>query len=114
MTHKAMIRTAQALALFAALCTGAGAEEYTGQVLVKNPEVLVVRGDEWSGWVELDRSAQYPCEEGDIVRIQGRPIAKGWLEANRIAAEKIVALRREPFPPTLDVDGFRIPTGEFA
>ena len=109
-----MIRTVQAVALFAALCTGAGAEEYTGQVLVKNPEVLVVRGDEWSGWVELDRSAQYPCEEGDIVRIQGRPIAKGWLEANRIAAEKIVALRREPFPPTLDVDGFRIPTGEFA
>ena len=108
-----MIRLSPALTLVAAaLCTSAGAEVYEGQVLVKNPELLVVRGEAWAGWVDLDRSTEYPCVEGDIVRIEGAPAKRGWLEANRIAAEKIVALRHEPLPPTLDVEGYRIPTGE--
>lgn len=108
-----MIRMPQVLTLVAAaLCTCAVADEYTGQVLVKNPEVLVVRGDTWSGWVHIDRNSKYPCEEGDVVRIQGRPTSKGWLEVNRIVADEIVALRHEPLPQTLDVEGFRIPTGE--
>ena len=108
-----MFRLKPALTLVAAaLYIGAGAGEYVGQVLVKNPELLVVKGDAWSGWVDLDRNAEYPCVEGDVVRIQGNPITKGWLEANRIVAEKIVALRHEPLPETLDVEGYRIPTGE--
>ena len=108
-----MIRLSPALTLLsAALCLGAHAEGYVGQVLVANPELLVVKGEAWSGWVDLDRKTECPCVEGDIVRIQGSPVKKGWLEANRIAAEKIVAIRHEPLPPTFDVEGYRIPTGE--
>ena len=91
----------------------ATAADYTGQVLIKNPELLILRGETWSGRVDVKHLAPNVCAEGDIVRIDGDPTTNGWLEANRIFAHKIDILEHRPLPATEEVPGRNIPSGEY-
>ena len=107
-----MIRTVTfILGLVAVFC--ATAADYTGQVLIKNPELLILKGEAWSGRVDVKHLASDICAEGDIVRIDGTPTTNGWLEANRILARKIDVLEHRPLPATEEVPGGKIPSGEY-
>ena len=110
MTHMIRIRIS-IISLLAALC--APAADYTGQVLIKNPELLILKGETWSGRVDVKHLASNVCAEGDIVRIDGAPTTNGWLEANRIFAHKIDILEHRPLPATEEVPGRKIPSGEY-
>lgn len=87
-------------------------EEYIGQVLIKNPELLILRGEEWSGQVNIEHLASFSCDEGDIVRITGETVNFGWLRSNCIKASDIKVIGHTMLPKTEDVPGGKIAGGE--
>lgn len=84
---------------------------YRGQVLVKNPDLMVVQGKSWSGWVFIDTVNGDPCTEGDIVEITGNPSDSPALVSESIVAKKITVIGHEALPQTIDAPGGKITDG---
>lgn len=99
--------------LFLALLQTAPAEIYEGQVLIKNPGLLVVKGTNWANWVETWALTNHPpLSEGDNVRISGKQKPdKDCPDRTRIRASKIVVLGHGPLPEDIDVSGDQITNG---
>ena len=79
---------------------------YEGQVLIKNEDVLIVKGDPWSGWVRFNQTPA--CEEGDIVRVSGIPSPYKWTKTEVLDLRSLEVLGKRPRPPTRDVSGHEI------
>ena len=102
------MRLVFALVLLAA-CSSARSDEpvaHEGQVLIKNEECLIVKGDQWAGWVCFKRVPD--CKEGDIVRIAGSIHPYKWTRQEILNLQNIEVLGTRPLPPTHDVAGHEI------
>ena len=82
---------------------------HEGQVLIKNKDCLIVKGDEWSGWVHYSQTPD--CQEGDIVRITGKSSPYKWTTMQCLRLHELTVLGAKPLPATKEASGHEIPDG---
>ena len=107
------MRLTYALVLLAAASLSAAlADElavHEGQVLVKNDNCLVVKGDRWAGWVRFKQTPV--CKEGDIVRITGIQRPYKWTSVDVLHLRRLEVLGTRPLPDTRNATGREISDG---
>ena len=82
---------------------------HEGQVLIKNPDCLIVKGDRWAGWVRFKETPA--CEEGDIVRITGMTFPYKWTAMEILELRDLNVLESRPLPAAHDVSGHEVLDG---
>ena len=95
--------------LTAASLSSASADEladHVGQVLIKNDDCLIVKGDRWAGWVRFKETPA--CEEGDIVRVTGKSFPYKWTTMEILELRNLNVLGSRPLPAARDVSGHEI------
>lgn len=82
---------------------------HEGQVLIKNDDCLIVKGDRWAGWVRFKETPA--CEEGDIVRVTGRAFPYKWTAMEILELRDLNVLEPRPLPDTREASGHEISDG---
>ena len=102
LTYVLLLLTATSLA------TAAAGElaVHVGQVLIKNDDCLIVKGDRWAGWVRFKETPA--CREGDVVRITGKAIRYKWTSMEILTLRDLNVLESRPLPSARDVSGHEI------
>ena len=102
LTYVLLLLTATSLA------TAAAGElaVHVGQVLIKNADCLIVKGDRWAGWVRFKETPA--CREGDVVRITGKAIRYKWTSMEILMLRDLNVLESRPLPAARDVSGHEI------
>ena len=73
--------------------------------------MLIVRGDNWTGWVHTDKLTDVPCVEGDFVRVFGEIVPSLYQNDDKILASKIETTGHGDLPAVIEVPGCRIADG---